>query len=280
MQYTLQIFEYENDDQFRTMEINGEPWFVLVDACRMLDIKNASDAAGRLDDDEKMTIALNEGQSGVRGGARSMTLINESGLYSLILRSDKPEAKRFKKWITSEVLPTIRKTGGYHVRTTLPAFIKRYNQNWDRVAPGHFSILSELVVRLWGRLEQVGHVMADRAPDGTELRPDTAVGRRFADWLRDKYPDTPHEFSYYMHWTPQGEFEARQYANTIWPIFVTYVDTVWIKDHSEEYFRERDPAALPYLPKLLPNTNRPQPLTPRRFKASTPLKLPRKLRTT
>jgi hypothetical protein len=65
----------------------------------------------------------------------------------------------------SEVLPSIRKTGGYHGR--IPAF-RRYNENWDRIDAGDFSVLNELVVRLWGRLEHAGRTIADKAPDGTE----------------------------------------------------------------------------------------------------------------
>lgn len=115
----------------------------------------------------------------------------------MILRSDKPEAKRFKKWITSEVLPQIRKKGRYFAGGGIPKFIRRYNQNWDRIDNGHFSIISELVIRLWGRLEQVGHVMADKAPDGTELRPDISVGRLFSEWLQEKHPDVSDDFTYY-----------------------------------------------------------------------------------
>ena len=107
-------------------------------------------------------------------------IINESGLYSIILRSDKPEARRFKKWVTSEVLPSIRRTGAYG---RIPRFIRRYNENWDRVEDGHFSIISELAIRLWGRLEQIGHVMADVAADGAELRPDVSVGRLFSQMV-------------------------------------------------------------------------------------------------
>ncbi|MCC4240374.1 BRO family protein [Thalassospira povalilytica] len=95
----------------RTITIIGEVWFVLADVCKILEIGNPSQAASRLDDDEKSTLTNNEGQAG--NGAQSFTIINESGLYSLILTSRKPEAKRFKKWVTSDVLPTIRKTGGY-----------------------------------------------------------------------------------------------------------------------------------------------------------------------
>jgi prophage antirepressor-like protein len=75
---------------------------------------------------------------------RPTVVINESGLYNLILSSRKPEAKRFKKWVTSEVLPSIRKTGSYNGR--VPAFIRRYNENWDRVEAGYFLVISELVI--------------------------------------------------------------------------------------------------------------------------------------
>jgi hypothetical protein len=112
-----------------------------------------------------------------------MIVINESGLYSLILRSDKPQAKKFKKWVTSEVLPSIRRTGGY--AGGVPAFIRRFNHNWDRIDVGHFSVLSKLVVRLWGRLEQVGCRMKDQSATGIELRPDVSVGLRFSKWLKN-----------------------------------------------------------------------------------------------
>lgn len=188
-----------------------------------------------------------------------MIIINESGLYSIILTSRKDAAKRFKKWVTAEVLPAIRRTGGYSRSKPTPLFIRRFNVNWHRVSPGHFSVISELVVRLWGRLEQVGYVMKDRSSDGTELRPDVSVGRLFAEFLRDKHPDVEHEFSYYKHWTQQAEIDARQYANSMWPIFIEFVDTIWIRQHAERYFRARDPAALPYLPKLLPNPDKAKP---------------------
>lgn len=117
MQYVLQIFEDEEHDEFRVFDRDGEPWFVLSEVCRRLEIANHSDAALRLDDDEKDTIGITDSI----GRARRTHIINESGLYSLILSSRKPAAKRFKKWVTSEVLPSIRQTGGYHGR--IPAFI-------------------------------------------------------------------------------------------------------------------------------------------------------------
>ncbi|MBP2302546.1 phage antirepressor [Azospirillum picis] len=102
-------FEFSFEDTtVRVLEINGTPWWVLVDVCVVLGIANPRDAAGRLDDDEKGV-----GITDTLGGPQEVTVINESGLYSLTLTSRKPSAKRFKKWITSEVLPAIRKTGGY-----------------------------------------------------------------------------------------------------------------------------------------------------------------------
>jgi len=87
---------------------NSEPWFVAADVAEALSIGRTDDAVRRLDDDEKGTDTVR-----TPGGQQEMTIINESGLYSLILTSRKPEAKKFKKWVTSEVLPAIRKTGRY-----------------------------------------------------------------------------------------------------------------------------------------------------------------------
>jgi prophage antirepressor-like protein len=245
IQYALKVFESEEKRPFRTLDKNGEPWFVLTDVCRELGIGNPTDAAGRLDDDE-VGIDVVE----TAGGKQSVVTISESGLYSLIMTSRKEGAKRFKKWVTAEVLPAIRKTGRYGGGT--PAFIDRYNHNWDRVEIGYFSVMSELTIRLWGRLEKLGHTMADKAPDGVELRPDVSVGRRFADWLKLNHPSIAANHKMYAHWTPAGEFDARQYPNTLLPLYLEFVDTVWIPKHSEGYFNTRDPAALPYIAHLLP----------------------------
>lgn len=248
----MQVFEDSEHAEFRVFNRDGEPWFVLADVCRSLGIKNASDAAARLDDDEKGVAQID-----TLGGSQKLRIINESGLYSLILRSEKPEAKRLKKWVTAEVLPSIRKTGGYHGR--IPAFIRRYNENWDRIDSGHFSVLNELVVHLWGRLEHAGRTMADRAPDGTENRPDVSVGKCFSDWLKKHHPNISTAFSYYVHKTPEWEGEARQYPFSALPLFREYLDTVWIPERAPDYLRTRDPAALPYLQKLLPSPNKPRP---------------------
>lgn len=101
-------FDYSGR-QVRTVQVDGEPWFVAADVCAALDITNVSNALSRLDEDEKSSIRLAEGTS----GNPNRSVVNESGLYTLILRSDKPEAKPFKRWVTHEVLPSIRRNGGY-----------------------------------------------------------------------------------------------------------------------------------------------------------------------
>ena len=97
----------------RTVEKDGEAWFVAKDVCDILKIANARDALKSLDDDEKMTVSQTYSHSGQRGGAQFMTFVNEPGMYKLIFRSKKPEAKQFTRWVTHEVLPSIRKSGMY-----------------------------------------------------------------------------------------------------------------------------------------------------------------------
>ncbi|WP_219723965.1 phage antirepressor [Akkermansia muciniphila] len=98
----------------RAVVKDGEPWFVAKDVCDALEIGNSRQAVSYLDDDEK-GVTTND----TLGGTQQVSIINESGLYSLILRSRKPEAKKFKKWVTAEVLPSIRKHGAYATKAKL-----------------------------------------------------------------------------------------------------------------------------------------------------------------
>lgn len=106
----LQIFSSPEFGEVRTVVIGGEPWFVAADVCRALAIGNPSMALDRLDDDERTLISIEGASNG-----KPVNGVNEPGLYSLVLGSRKPEAKAFKRWITHEVIPAIRKTGGYHI---------------------------------------------------------------------------------------------------------------------------------------------------------------------
>lgn len=97
-----------NGHAVRVIIIDGEPWWVAADVCEALEISNVTQAVGRLDEADLCQAEVSSG-----GQGRSVNVINESGLYELIVRSDKPAAKPFRRWVTTEVLPSIRKTGGY-----------------------------------------------------------------------------------------------------------------------------------------------------------------------
>lgn len=101
----LQVFENAQFGQVRTVNRDGAPWFIAKDVCTALEITNPSDALKRLDDDERARFNL--------GRQGETNIVNEPGLYALVLGSRKPEARAFKRWITHDVIPSIRKSGGY-----------------------------------------------------------------------------------------------------------------------------------------------------------------------
>lgn len=108
MTNTLKVFENKEFGKLRTVLIDNEPWFVVADVCHSLEINNSRMATSRLDDDEKGVSLID-----TLGGKQNMQIVNEPGLYSLVLGSRKPEAKAFKRWVTHEVIPSIRKHGAY-----------------------------------------------------------------------------------------------------------------------------------------------------------------------
>lgn len=113
-----QVFTFNSSDQqVRSVLINGEPHFIAKDVCSILGISNHKDAVSRLDDDERDGVGITDSI----GRQQTATVVNESGLYHLIFQSRKPEAKAFRKWVTSEVLPQLRKTGKYEIK---PAALK------------------------------------------------------------------------------------------------------------------------------------------------------------
>ena len=114
MENKLMIFENEAFGKVRTLNLNGEPWFVAADVCKALELGNPSMTVERLDDDEKGISTID-----TLGGKQRMAIINEPGLYSLVITSRKPEAKAFKRWITHEVIPAIRKHGAYMTKSVL-----------------------------------------------------------------------------------------------------------------------------------------------------------------
>ncbi len=139
----------------RVQVINQEPWFVAKDVCDALSLTNITETLTRLDDDEKLTsVLLNSGQG------RQMWLVNESGLYNLIFQSRKPEAKAFRKWVTSEVLPAIRRTGRYELKKSAPAKTHNYPRRGELIT-------ADLVNLLWLIGESLEH--GDQAQIALEL---------------------------------------------------------------------------------------------------------------
>lgn len=113
---SMTLFENSEFGSVRVIVRNGEPWFVAKDVCTCLAV-DTSNLSKLLDEDEKGSYSIR-----TPGGLQDMSVVNEPGLYSLILRSRKPDAKKFKRWVTHEVLPSIRKTGSYSMQPTLPDF--------------------------------------------------------------------------------------------------------------------------------------------------------------
>ena len=110
----LTVFQFESN-QVRVLTVGGEPWFVAKDLCAVLDLGNSSQAISRLDEDEKGVTT-----DDTLGGKQELATVSESGMYSLVLTSRKAQAKMFKRWLTHEVLPSIRKTGRYEIDAIAP----------------------------------------------------------------------------------------------------------------------------------------------------------------
>lgn len=245
----LREFSYENRKKLTTVILKSEIWFVAVEVCDLLDIKNPRDAVSQLDDDEKLTSVLP-----TLGQSRRFNLINESGLYNLIFRSRKEAARRFRKWVTSEVLPAIRKDGyyGYMDGTGLPNFVTRYKENCYKMANGYFSIISELFITVYLEMEKNGFIIPEKSPDGKIIMPDISVGMSFANYLKTIQSPFLDKHKYYSHTLyPGRDVEAKQYPNGVLADFRHFIYNVWLVKHAEKYFKERAPQALPYLQKLL-----------------------------
>lgn len=199
MPYALQAFQTEDRKNFRTIVIDGDPWFVLSDVCRALDMQSKKGYYGhhaeKLDADERRLVSRSdlsgatpppteEGSEVVPGN--SVTVISESGLYSFILRSDKPEAKRLRKWVTSVVLPSIRKTGSFssgapQAGVEWKPFHDRLNLALAPVPEGFFSVFREMA-DLTAQLITQGAVVDDATI------PDISVGQAWSkEWTGRGY---------------------------------------------------------------------------------------------
>lgn len=255
MQYAIFKYQSPEEQQFNelaTAEIDGEIWFVASDVCNALGLSNTAEALKTLDNDEKLTSVIPRA-----GQQRLVSLINESGLYTLIFKSRKPSAMNFRKWITSEVIPSIRKKGYYGKidRGQIPNYYLRYQLNFHKIDKNYFSVISELFVTLNAEFEKVGYSIPDKGLNGQLICPDISVGKMFSNFLKQIDSEFKDNFQTYNHSFPDGraDVEARMYPLEALPVFRRFIYEKWIPENAQTYFQQRDPLALEYLPKLLSN---------------------------
>ena len=225
----LQIFQNKEFGEVRSLVINNEPWFVGKDVAEALGYKNSKNAVPtHVDEEDKLSTQIE-----YTGQKRNVTVINESGLYSLILSSKLPNAKKFKRWVTSEVLPTLRKTGSYtkvptDPRELLMLTIKAHEQTAQRV-----DVLEEKVSSLEKSttidssqqytLEKIAKATVIRTLGGIDSRAYQLMNRKiFSNIWRDyknyfklgSYRDTlKTEFEnakeYLESWSPEGNISLK-----------------------------------------------------------------------
>ena len=257
----LQIFKYQSEEEqlfneIRTIEQeDGSVLFGATDVARVLGYANPQKAVREHCREEGVneidTPTANQWGKVVN---QKIKYITEGNVYRLIVRSKLPNAEKFEKWLFDEVVPSIRKRGYYGKidRTALPNFIERYKENYHKLPRDYFSVISEMYARLYMELEKVGYIIPDKGEHGKQMMPDISVGRGFASFLKrhkSKFYDTAKT---YLHTFPDGrEVEANMYHIDALPMFIRYINEDWIPNRAMEYFKNRDPLALDYLPKLL-----------------------------
>ncbi|WP_051563864.1 BRO-N domain-containing protein [Enterovibrio calviensis] len=233
-----------NLNELTTIQIDEQFYFIGEEVTAALDYADRKTPIERLDNEDKLLSPYP-----IRG--HMYVLISEAALYQLVFTSQKPNARKFQRWVTSEVLPEIRKNGFYG-KVKLPGFVNRFNLNYGRGTPGYFSVISELFIRLYGSLEMLGYAIPDQAKNGKDIRPDISVGKLFTSYLKEHYPEHVDNYKMYSHLFGNDHCrDAKEYPNEMLPIFIKFVDHVWVPNKAVEYFKEKDPVALEYLPKLL-----------------------------
>lgn len=232
MKPELQIFENEKFGKVRTMVIQDEPWFVGKDVAEALgygnDGKSAINAVSRHvhPDDRSVTEIMTE------AGRREITIINESGVYGLIFGSKLPAAQEFKHWVTSEVLPTIRKTGGYV--NNEDQFVNTYLSHLDPNSKQLFHLTLE--------------ALKDANRQIKELKPNaeycckvlTAPGTLTMTQIATEYGKSAQEMNRILH-----ELKVQRKVNHQWVLYRKYSDKGYTKDHT--YTKERDGVVNTYV---------------------------------
>ena len=236
--------------QVRTLVENGVIWFCATDVARCLGYQNPHDVIAK--HCKSTGVAIREVIDSMKRSQR-VKFINEGNVYRLIVRSQLPSAERFEAWLFDEVVPSIRKNGFYGKGTDgLPDFVRRYKANMQRIPSGYFPVLTELYIRLHSEFEKAGYIIPDKGAKGKVMTPDISVGKCFARFLRENDSEWWDKHKTYRHHYPDGRVvDAYMYPVEVLPMFIHYINERWLHEHAETYFRERDPKALEYLPKLL-----------------------------
>lgn len=212
MESSVEIFKNEQFGEIRTMIIENEPWFVAVDVCRALEIKNNRDAMERLDSDEKSAVGLTDTSSNGVEQKREFTIVNEPGLYSLVLGSRKPEAKEFKRWITHEVIPNIREHGVYMT----PAAIKKTLADPDYIIQ---------LATMWKEAEQKAAALA---AENQVMKPkaeyfDCLVDRNLLTGIRDTAKEFGIKQNVFVNYLLDNKYLYRNQKGKLTP-YAQYVD--------------------------------------------------------
>lgn len=217
----LEVFRY-SDREVRTVSVGGEVWFVLADICGVLGVANVGNVAARLDEADIRQTDISSG-----GQRRAVTIVSESGMYEVVIRSDKPEARRFRWWVTHEVIPAIRRTGTYTVETPEQLMARAVVQAQEIIARKDEQIAALApMAEAWEELADAGtdYAVRDVAPMLSRAGIETGPQRLF---------DTLHE----LGWIYRGEKQR-------WTPYARAVDAGLLKLRAMAPYRDRDTGDL------------------------------------
>jgi anti-repressor protein len=217
----LEVFQYA-DREVRTLSVDGELWFVLADICGVLEIANVGNVAARLDEADIRQADISSG-----GQRRSVTVVSESGMYEVVIRSDKPEARRFRWWVTHEVVPSIRRTGSYAVETPEQLMARAVVQAQEIIArkDEQIAVLAPMA-EAWEEIADAGtdYAVRDVAPMLSRAGIEPGPQRLF---------ETLHE----LGWIYRGEKQR-------WTPYAKAVDAGYLKVRAMPPYRDRDTGDL------------------------------------
>jgi prophage antirepressor-like protein len=217
----LEVFQY-TDREVRTVTLDGEAWFVLADICGVLEISNVGNVAARLDEADIRQTDISSG-----GQRRAVTIVSESGMYEVVIRSDKPEARRFRWWVTHEVIPAIRRTGSYAVETPEQLMARAVLNAQEIIArkDEQIAVLAPMA-GAWEEIADAGtdYAVRDVAPMLSRAGIETGPQRLF---------ETLHEFG----WIYRGEKQR-------WAPYAKAVNAGYLKVRARPPYRDRDTGDL------------------------------------